>query len=449
MRRPAKERAAVNEATRTLERAAHRQPPLGAVVSALGAVTATPAKLRIGKDGVTIGSAPGCDLTIAAPTVSRRHVELSLVPEGVLVRDLESRNGVFYAGQRVESMVLGLGGRISIGAVELGIEVDRESLSFVPPLEAREYRGIAGASVAMRSVFGLLQRLEGSLVTVLIDGESGVGKELVATALHAGSSVASGPLVTVNCGAIPRDLVGSELFGHRRGAFTGAIEARRGAFESADGGTLFLDELGELPFEVQPMLLRALETGEVRPVGDDGVRRVRVRVIAATNRDLEAEVREGRFREDLFYRLAVVRIHVPPLRERPEDVDVLARLFALASGIVDLPEEVLDRLRARRFPGNARELRNVLQVYAALGALPEAPRAQDALLDDVLGRTIDVERPYGDQKDEMVDRFTRLYLQALLAHTGGNQTLAAKLAGLDRTYLGRLLGKHGSGKQGI
>jgi transcriptional regulator with GAF, ATPase, and Fis domain len=346
-------------------------------------------------------------------------------------------------------MVLGLGGRISIGAVELGIEVDRESLSFVPPLEAREYRGIAGASVAMRSVFGLLQRLEGSLVTVLIDGESGVGKELVATALHAGSSVASGPLVTVNCGAIPRDLVGSELFGHRRGAFTGAIEARRGAFESADGGTLFLDELGELPFEVQPMLLRALETGEVRPVGDDGVRRVRVRVIAATNRDLEAEVREGRFREDLFYRLAVVRIHVPPLRERPEDVDVLARLFALASGIVDLPEEVLDRLRARRFPGNARELRNVLQVYAALGALPEAPRAQDALLDDVLGRTIDVERPYGDQKDEMVDRFTRLYLQALLAHTGGNQTLAAKLAGLDRTYLGRLLGKHGSGKQGI
>lgn len=223
----------MNEATRTLERAAHRQPPLGAVVSALGAVTATPAKLRIGKDGVTIGSSPGCDLTIAAPTVSRRHVALSLVPEGVLVRDLESRNGVFYAGQRVESMVLGLDGRISIGAVELGIEVDRESLSFVPPLEAREYRGIVGASVAMRSVFGLLQRLEGSLVTVLIDGESGVGKELVATALHAGSSVASGPLVTVNCGAIPRDLVGSELFGHRRGAFTGAIEARKGAFERA------------------------------------------------------------------------------------------------------------------------------------------------------------------------------------------------------------------------
>src|SRR5262249_27269355 len=235
------------------------------------------------------------------------------------------------------------------------------------------YRGMIGASLAMRRLFGALARLEGSLVTVLITGESGVGKELVARALHEGSSVASGPLVTVNCGAIAPDLVASELFGHRRGAFTGASDARRGAFESADGGTLFLDEIGELPLDVQPMLLRALESGEVRAVGADRSTMVRVRVIAATHRDLRTEVRASRFREDLYYRIAVVELAVPPLRDRIEDVEDLANRFADAAGIGALAPEVIGRLRARRWPGNVRELRNVVQAFAALGRLPSQP----------------------------------------------------------------------------
>ena len=238
----------------------------------------------------------------------------------------------------------------------------------------------------------------------------------------------------------------SELFGHKKGAFTGAAEARRGAFESADGGTLFLDEIGELPLEEQPMLLRALETGDVRPVGGDQARQVRVRVVAATNRDLEHEVEEGRFREDLYYRLAVVRLDVPPLRDRPEDIEPLARRFGAAAGVASLPDEVVERLRARPFPGNARELRNAVQAYAALGVLPEAKRSKTATLDLALGELVDVARPYASQKDDLVDRFTRLYLAQLLAHTGGNQRVAAEIAGLDRTYLGKLLAKHGVAK---
>ena len=296
----------------------------------------------------------------------------------------------------------------------------------------------------MRKLFRTLVRLEGSTATVLLEGESGAGKELVAAAIHRGSALASHELVTVNCGALPRDLVASELFGHRRGAFTGATDHRKGAFETADGGTLFLDEVGELPLEVQPMLLRALETGEVRAVGSDRAKKVRVRFIAATNRDLKVDVETGRFREDLFYRLAVVRLRAPSLRERPEDIAPLAAHFAREAGLHDLPTAVVEQLKARAWPGNVRELRNAVQAYAALGSLPAADGPQAGALELALSQLVDVERPYVEQKDELIDRFTRLYLTALLAHTGGNQSAAARLAGLDRGYLGRLLTKHGA-----
>lgn len=390
-----------------------------------------------------LGAAPGSDLVLTDPTVSRAHAELTLVAEGVRVRDLGSRNGTYYLGQRVETMVLGLGARIELGAASVTIEPDEEALRDVPAVAETTYRGVVGESLAMRRLFAMLARLEGSLVGVLIEGESGVGKEVIARALHEGSRVASGPLVTVNCGAIPRELVASELFGHRKGAFTGAVDHRRGAFESADGGTLFLDELGELPLDVQPMLLRALESGEVRPVGDDRARTVKVRVIAATNRALEEEIAAGRFREDLYYRVAVVRLRVPPLRERVEDIEPLARRFAAALGAEPLPSHVVERLRARAWPGNARELRNAVQAWVALGTLPEASRSAGALLDLALSELVDPARPYAEQKDDIVDRFTRAYLQALLARCGGNQTVAARVAGLDRSYLGRLVAKLG------
>jgi DNA-binding NtrC family response regulator len=323
------------------------------------------------------------------------------------------------------------------------LEADSESLGQGLEYTGTYYRGMVGVSRPMRRLFAMLTRLEGSLAAVLIHGESGVGKELVARALHEGSSVSGAPFVPVNCGAIPRELVASELFGHRRGAFSGAHEARRGAFESADGGTLFLDEIGELPLEIQAVMLRALDLGEIRPVGDDTSRRVKVRVVAATNRNLETEVRANRFRQDLFYRLAVVRLNVPALRERPDDIEPLARRFAATIGLQSLDPGVIAQLRARSWPGNARELLNAIQVYAALGDVPEAPRIGADVLDQGLGELVDVNRPYADQKDEMTDRFTRIYLRALLAHTAGNQSQAAKLAGLNRSYLGKLLGKYG------
>jgi transcriptional regulator with GAF, ATPase, and Fis domain len=258
--------------------------------------------------------------------------------------------------------------------------------------------------------------------------------------LHEGSRVAEGPFVAVNCGAFVRDMIASELFGHRRGAFTGAVENRRGAFELADGGTLFLDEIGELPIDLQPMLLRVLETGEIRPVGSEQTTKLRVRVVAATNRDPNEEITKGRLREDLFYRLAVVRIELPPLRTRTEDIEPLAQFFAVESGFGPLPADVIAQLKRRTFPGNARELRNAVAAFGAVGHLPPDRGAEDNL-DRELVRMMDLDEPYAVQKEALVDRFTQLYVRRLLERTNGNQAAAAKLAGLDRTYFGRLVAR--------
>jgi DNA-binding NtrC family response regulator len=416
--------------------------PLGAVVRVVGA-SGPAATFRLGSGSCIVGSGPAADLVLNEATVSRSHLELGLVAEGVAVRDLGSRNGTFYQGQRIEKMVLAFGGQLQVGASTLVIEADSQGLQQIPAFEANSYRGLVASSLVMRRLFAILARLEGSLATVLVEGESGVGKELIARALHDGSTVARGPFVAVNCGAIPRDLVASELFGHRRGAFSGAHEARRGAFESANGGTLFLDELGELPLEVQPVLLRALELGEVRAVGDDHAKRVKVRVVAATNRGLEDEVRGGRFRQDLFYRLAVVRLTLPPLRERSEDIEPLAQRFAEALGLLPLEPGVIASLRSRSWPGNVRELQNAIQVYAALGVLPTTTQPQLTNVERALADALDPTAPYASQKDAVIERFTRAYLSALMAHTHGNQSAASRIAGLNRSYLGRLLVKHG------
>jgi transcriptional regulator with GAF, ATPase, and Fis domain len=431
------------ESTATLVREVAARP-LGAILRVMDA-RAKPSTFRLGSGRCVIGAGADADVIVEESTVSRQHASFELVPEGVRVTDLGSRNGTFYLGQRVEKISLSLGARVKLGAASIAIDADSESLRGSAVYAGDEYRGIVGSSLEMRKLFTILARLEGSLVTVLVMGESGVGKELVAHALHEGSSVSSGPLVVVNCGAIPHDLVASELFGHRRGAFTGAVESRKGAFENADGGTLFLDEIGELPLDLQPVLLRALETGEVRPVGGEP-RHVRVRVVAATNRDLAEEVKAGRFREDLFYRLAVVRMLVAPLRDRVEDVEPLARRFASSIGAPSLPDDVVEQLKSRGYPGNVRELRNIVQAWAALGTLPEPERMRGGELERLLADLVDVSRVYGDQKEHVTDVFTRVYLHALLAHTKGNQTQAARLAGLDRSYLGRLLVKYGLSK---
>lgn len=419
--------------------------PLAVVVRAPGI-----SEFRLNSGSCVIGSAPGCDIILQDPTVSRRHVELSLVREGVRVRDLESSNGTFYLGQRVSDMVLGIGSHLDCGNARFFIEADAQALEEQEPFAYSEYGPILGNAACMRRLFAILSRLEGSLATVLVEGESGVGKELVAQAIHQLSAVSSGPLVPINCGSISRELVGSELFGHKRGAFSGATEDRKGAFETAAGGTLFLDEIGELPLEVQPALLRVLESGEVRRIGSDRTERVRVRVVAATNRNLESEVQAGRFRPDLYYRLAIVRLSVPPLRERSEDIVPLARRFGQQLGTDSLPSDFLERLIHHSFPGNVRELRNLVEAFVAVRAMPGKP-AGGAPTETTSGLSvsgssirleIDPKKPYIEQRDTLVEEFTREYLRLLMEETNQNQTAAAKIAGLDRTYLGRLLAKH-------
>ena len=389
----------------------------------------------------TVGSADTCNLVVASPTVSRAHVELSLVPEGIRVRDVGSRNGTFYLGQRIVEAVLAPSATIRVGDVDLSFVVHSDGLLALPEYSQPTYRGVLGASSAMRRFFAVLVRLEGSLAPVLLEGESGVGKEVIAKAIHDGSRVAHGPFVAVNCGALPRDLVASELFGHKkRRVHRRDRESRVVLFDAADGGTLFLDEIGELPLELQPHLLRVLETGEVRPVGSDSGHGVKVRVLAATNRDVDDEVQAGHFREDLLYRLGVVRLHIPPLRERVEDIAALAVHFA---GSEELPVAVIEQLKGRDYPGNVRELRNAVHAWAALGVLPEPRRSSVATLELALGEMMDPRAPYAEQKEAIVDRFTAIYLRRLLEDAGGSQTAAARIADLDRGYLGRLLAKHG------
>lgn len=386
-----------------------------------------------------VGAGEDADLIVDDETVSRRHVELKLVPEGVEVIDLGSRNGTFYLGQRVQHIILGPGSKIRLGRVELGLETDGGALA-AQLSSTSHYGALRGGSEPMRHLYGLMERLTGSLVSVLIEGETGTGKELIAKTLHDQSMIKQGPFVAINCGALDQALVRSELFGHVRGAFTGAVETRVGAFEAATNGTLFLDEIGELPLEIQPLLLRVLETRLVQRVGDSSTRKINVRVITATHRSLEDLVREGRFRQDLYYRLVVVRLMVPPLRQRPSDIPDLVRSLCDELQLPPLPEEVISQFAARAWTGNVRELKNAVLAYSALGTLtPAAPN--DAGLDTSLRAAVDLSLPYAEQKDQLIDRFLRIYLDVLMKQTAQNQSEAARLSGIDRSHLNKLIRK--------
>jgi transcriptional regulator with PAS, ATPase and Fis domain len=304
----------------------------------------------------------------------------------------------------------------------------------------------------MRELFALLNRVAGTDATVLLAGETGTGKELLAEAVHQRSARAGGPFVVVDCGALPHELIGSELFGHVRGAFTGATNAKRGLIEEADGGTLFLDEVGELPLDLQPQLLRVLEKREVRPVGDTRSKKVSIRVIAATHRDLVASVKAGTFREDLYFRLAVVRANVPPLRKRKDDIPLLVHgiLAELKRPDFPLSTEMVAKLEAHDWPGNVRELRNVVERSLSLvgGELPfeqrqtpftppGAQRASAGTPREVL------DKPFKEAKGLLVEAFEREYLTNLLDRHNGNISRAALEAGIDRNYIHRLVKKYG------
>jgi DNA-binding NtrC family response regulator/pSer/pThr/pTyr-binding forkhead associated (FHA) protein len=335
--------------------------------------------IPVEQPAIVVGRAPDCDVVLSDTTVSWRHFSLERAPDGVRVRDLTSRNGTLVDGSRIESALAGAGSQVRVGRTTLLLEGDaapEEAAGIAAPPEAAGLPAIAhdglaelvGRSPAMQTVYVLIQEAASSRVPVLLAGETGTGKELAARAIHTLGGRAAGPFVPVNCAAISRDMLEDELFGHARGAFTGAAAERKGAFEAADGGTIFLDEISEMPLDLQPKLLRVLEDGCVPRVGGGGGRSD-FRVIAASNRDLPVEAQEGRFRQDLFYRLSVFPIVLPPLSDRIEDLAPLVHHFLeraeeyaglLSTGAIRFDEDAFIPLREHTWPGNVRELRNVI-----------------------------------------------------------------------------------------
>ncbi|MDC0676239.1 sigma 54-interacting transcriptional regulator [Sorangium sp. wiwo2] len=399
-------------------------------------------------DRCSLGSDEGNDLVVADPTVSRFHCEIRIDEAGARVRDLKSRNGTAVDGVSVVEAFLRTGSLIRVGKTvarfEFGTEHNR-----LPLWDEARFGALSGASAAMRGVFALLARAAERDVTVLLEGETGTGKSQAARSIHERGARREKPFVVVDCGAIHGNLIESELFGHAKGAFTGAAEQRVGAFEEASGGTIFLDEIGELPLDLQPKLLRALEAREIRRVGTNTARTVDVRVIAATHRDLRSEVNAGRFRADLYFRIAVVRIPMPPLRQRPEDIpalldDLLAALHATPEEAAALREpKVITRLKRAAWPGNVRELRNYVEQYLVFRAPP--PVSELAPVN--APPPVDASVPYAEARDRVLADFERRYFEALLRAHDGKVSRAAAAAGLDRRYLYRLLHRHGLGPE--
>jgi DNA-binding NtrC family response regulator len=406
------------------------------------------ATVALGARPVVVGAHASCDLVLVDPQVSRRHAEVAVVPEGIRIKDLGSTNGTWWQGTKVGEVVVPSGATVQFGATPVRISA-AEALS-LPPSEQDHFGAMAGKSVAMRELFAVLEMASPTEATVLIEGESGTGKELAARAIHDASNRAKGPFVVVDCSAISENLFDSHLFGHVRGAFTGADRERKGAFVEATGGTLFLDELGELPISAQAKLLRALEAQTVQPVGADRPVPVDTRVVAATHRDLSRMVAAKEFRFDLFYRLAVVHVALPPLRERLEDLPHLIGTFYRHRGAETGPVDGdnLDRMRRHAWPGNVRELRNVLERAWALSGPSAKFRELRLWLDPnaaqpQLSEVVDTALPFKEAKERWNDHFERRYVAMVFTTNANNVTRAAEHAGLSRRHFRELLYKHG------
>jgi DNA-binding NtrC family response regulator len=387
--------------------------------------------LAVEGEQVVVGTAASADLRLTDPTVSRHHVSVRLVDQGILVADLDSTNGTRVARRRVREIFVEPGDDLQLGATRGRIERQRGRVH-AALVDGERLGPLLGRSVAARRLFALLQQLAASEVSVLFLGESGVGKDLAAQALHEHGPRAKGPFVVFDCAAAAPNVIESELFGHDRGAFTGATERRLGAFQEASGGTLFLDEIGELPRELQPKLLRALDRREVKPLGADRAIGVDIRVLSATNRDLKLDVNRGSFREDLYHRVSGFPVLIPPLRERAEDIPLLADHFwrGLTGDEGGMPTELVTELTAHSWPGNVRELRNRVEqlvVLQELDAPPRKPRPATS---------------YREAKLHAVDAFEVGFLTDLMKRAEGNVSEAARLAQMDRVHLSKLLRKH-------
>lgn len=397
-----------------------------------------------------VGQSPACDLRLADPHVSRRHASLDATPLGLRLTDLESKNGTTANGVPVAQAYLRGGETLVFGQTTVRVEVVRLDVPAELPTATRFGR-MLGASPEMRRLYPLCGRLAASDIPVLIEGETGTGKEVLAEALHEAGPRADGPFVVCDCTSIPPSLAESTLFGHEKGAFTGATASRASVFEEASGGTLLIDEIGELDPALQPKLLRAIERSEVQHVGSNRWIRFDARIIAATRRDLDREVQEGRFRDDLFFRLAVGRIELPPLRQRTGDAGVLARHFWRAlGGAGEIPQDALARFTAYAWPGNVRELHNAVARLLALGEVAtfEAEPASvsrppdPAPVDDVIERVLLRDLPIARARQEVVDEFERRYVRRVLARYGGNVVRAAAASGIARRYFQILRARH-------
>ncbi len=409
---------------------------------------------RVLRELTLLGSAPNTGIVIDDRAVSRLHAELDPRADGVWVRDLGSRNGTFVDGVFVTRARLSEGSKLRIGSTEVVVEYGTpEDLEGLWPEST--FGPLVGCSAPMRRLFANLARIAPTDAPVLIQGETGTGKELVAQAIHQRSARAGGPFVIVDCAALPENLIESELFGHAKGAFTGALRTRIGAIEAASGGTVFLDEIGELPLSLQPRLLRVLESGTIRMVGETSRKKVDVRFLSATHRDIGTMINAGAFREDLYFRLAVLPIFICPLRERIEDIPALIEAF-MPKGTLASPELVRELMK-RPWLGNARELRNFVQRAAAFGtgqALLMSSQPSSSIDGTAAavhsGEGVEVEvasLPFeGDFRtfrERWVGLGEREFLRRLLVKHDRNVSAVAKEAGLDRTYVYRMLRNHG------
>jgi len=430
---------------------------------------------------VLLGQSSACALRLSDPLVSRRHAAIDVSPRGLRVTDLGSTNGTFVNGVSVFDACLKGGEVLRLGATRIRVDAIDGAGAASPTAAASEARAsfgrVVGASVEMRRLYPLCEKLAASTMPVLIEGETGTGKEMLAEAIHETGPRANGPFVVFDCTAVPANLLESTLFGHERGAFTGAVAARKGVFEQAHGGTLLIDEIGDLEIGLQAKLLRAIERSEVQRVGGTGLVRCDARVLCATRRDLDREVAAGRFRDDLYFRITVARIELPPLRERAGDIPLLCRHFwrALEGGDAPVPAELVRRSEDYAWPGNVRELYNAVVRLHALGELgldapiaappPAAPapapasvyppRAVEAAPPPVAAswRTIDrtwpratctgpdvvddvlaLDLPFPAARQRVIDDFERRYVERVLARHAGSVVRAAAASGIARRY---------------
>ena len=409
----------------------------------------------VNRDTFTIGSGSHNDLVIEDSTVSKRHCEIVVEQTGYLIRDLDSTNGTLVQGVRVSSAHLAPGSEIQLGKTRI-VFCPLQEANDIPLSRNEAFGAMMGRSVPMRRIFYLAETYSPADVTVMITGETGTGKEILAEEIHNHSPRRDKPFIVIDCAAISKELIESELFGHVKGSFTGANADRQGAFELADGGTVFLDEIGDLSPDLQPKLLRVLEKREIKRVGSNKVSKINVRIVSATNRNLANEVNEGRFREDLYYRLSVVHLELPPLRRRREDIPPLVKRFLTdlhgedALGQLSDFDRTMEVLKRHEWPGNVRELRNLIELAFYSERRPVDLSAFLSISNLRHGRKSNepeinfaTDKPFKDAKSDLIEEFEKSYLNDLLARNKQNISRSAREAGIERAYLQRLVRKYG------